>query len=190
MAILALDMATVLGWAVAYGPDDIASGVMEFRQGRHEGGGMRWLRFKKWLMEMRETCGPIEAIYYEEVRAHTATDAAHIYGGFLSAVTAFGEQYSIPYKGIPVGTIKRATTGSGAACKTAMVAAIRARGFAPADDNEADALAILLLSDDRQPRRGITEAVRAAVAQATAADKARKQARRARKLNGAAAHAQ
>ena len=46
--------------------------------------------------------------------------------------------------GVPVGTIKRHATGKGNADKAAMVAAVRARGFSPADDNEADAIAILL----------------------------------------------
>jgi hypothetical protein len=38
--------------------------------------------------------------------------------------------------------------------KAAMIAAMRARGFAPADDNEADALAILLWLTDAQGGRG------------------------------------
>jgi len=38
---------------------------------------------------------------------------------------------------------KRHATGKGNAPKAAMIAAARARGFSPADDNEADAIAIL-----------------------------------------------
>ena len=49
----------------------------------------------------------------------------------------------MPYEGVPVGTIKRHATGKGNADKEAMIAAARARGFNPADDNEADAIAIL-----------------------------------------------
>ena len=45
---------------------------------------------------------------------------------------------------MPVGTIKRFATSKGNADKQAMIAAVRARGFEPADDNEADAIAILL----------------------------------------------
>lgn len=44
---------------------------------------------------------------------------------------------------MPVGTIKRHATGRGNANKEAMMAAIRALGHQPADDNEADALALL-----------------------------------------------
>jgi hypothetical protein len=50
----------------------------------------------------------------------------------------------VPYQGVPVGTIKIHATGKGNAPKEAMVAAARARGFSPSDDNEADAIAILL----------------------------------------------
>ena len=56
----------------------------------------------------------------------------------------------MPYEGVPVGTIKRFATGRGNADRSAVIAAMRARGFAPADDNEADALALLLwATDDR-----------------------------------------
>jgi Holliday junction resolvasome RuvABC endonuclease subunit len=45
---------------------------------------------------------------------------------------------------VPVGTIKRFITGKGNADKQAVIDAVRARGFQPKDDNEADAIAILL----------------------------------------------
>ena len=60
------------------------------------------------------------------------------------------EQHEVPYQGVPVGTIKRHVTGKGNADKAAVIAAIRARGFNPADDNEADALAILLWATETQ----------------------------------------
>ena len=47
-------------------------------------------------------------------------------------------------QGVPVGTIKRFIAGKGNADKAAVIAAVRQRGFYPADDNEADAIAILL----------------------------------------------
>ena len=49
-----------------------------------------------------------------------------------------------------LGTIKRHVTGRGNADKAAVIAAIKARGFNPADDNEADALAILLWATETQ----------------------------------------
>ena len=43
----------------------------------------------------------------------------------------------------PVGTIKKFATGNGRAGKPLIIAAARSWGFEPADDNEADALALL-----------------------------------------------
>ena len=105
---------------------------------------MRFLRFRQWLTEMKHVSGGIDAVVYEEVRNHAGTDAAHLFGGWLAILSAWCEHHGIPYEGVPVGTIKRFATGKGNADKAAMIAAIRARGFDPADDNEADALAILL----------------------------------------------
>jgi hypothetical protein len=48
-----------------------------------------------------------------------------------------------PPCGVPVATIKRHVTGRGNAHKAAVIAAVQALGFIPADDNEADALALL-----------------------------------------------
>lgn len=105
---------------------------------------MRYLRFKRWLNEIKSSCSAgIDAVYFEEVRRHASTDAAHVYGGFLGMLNAWCEHHQIPYQGVPVGTIKKHATGKGNASKDDMVAAARNRGFAPADDNEADALALL-----------------------------------------------
>ena len=81
---------------------------------------------------------------FEGVRRHVGTDAAHIYGGLLATLTSWCEQHGIAYQGAPVGTIERFISGKGNADKAAVIAAVRARGFQPADDNEADAIAILL----------------------------------------------
>lgn len=66
-----------------------------------------------------------------------------MHGGLLATLTAWCEQRSIAYQGVPVGTIERHATGKGNADKAAVIAAVRARGYGPADDNEADAIAIL-----------------------------------------------
>jgi Holliday junction resolvasome RuvABC endonuclease subunit len=84
-----------------------------------------------------------DAVYFEEVRRHAATDAAHVYGGLLATLTAYCEEKKCPYQGVPVGTIKKHATGKGNASKQQMIAAMKAKGHSPADDNEADALAIL-----------------------------------------------
>jgi hypothetical protein len=142
-ATLALDLGQKTGWAVRNADGAIASGTVEFKPGRFEGGGMIYLRFRGWLQEVDETAGGIGAVYFEEVRFHRGVTSAHAYGGYLAHLTAWAEANKIPYRGVPVGTIKRHVTGRGNADKDAVIAAVRALGFDPADDNEADALALL-----------------------------------------------
>ena len=142
--VLALDLGTATGWALSSHDQHITSGTVTFRPGRFEGGGMRYLRFRHWLDEVAKLAGPIDRIVFEEVRRHVSTDSSHVYAGFLATLTAWCEQANVPYEGVPVGTIKRFATGKGNADKAAVIAAMQARGFRPADDNEADALALLL----------------------------------------------
>lgn len=143
MKVLSLDLGTKTGWALN-DSGSIQSGTKDFKPGRFEGGGMRYLRFKNWLTELKAQSEGIEEVYFEEVRNHSAVDAAHVYGGLLATLTAWCEHHNIAYKGVPVGTIKKFATGKGNAKKDAMIAAIQARGFNPKDDNEADAIAISL----------------------------------------------
>ena len=109
---------------------------------------MRFLRFRGWLAEVATLSGGLARIVFEEVRAHAGTDAAHLYGGWLAHLAAWCEEHDVPYAGVPVGTIKRYATGKGSANKAAMMEAMRARGYLPADDNEADAIALLLWATD------------------------------------------
>ena len=142
--VLALDLGTTTGWALHGFDGLITSGSVSFKPGRYDGGGMRYLRFTNWLTELDRLSGPIEAIFFEEVRRHRGTDAAHVYGGLMATLEAWAELRGVPYQGTPVGTIKRHATGKGNASKEAMIAAAQTRGYSPADDNEADAIAILL----------------------------------------------
>lgn len=141
MTALCLDLGTTTGWAVR--KDGIVqSGVATFKSGRYEGGGMRFLKFSRWLESMVVVSGAT-SVFFEEVRRHSAVDAAHVYGGLLATMSAFCEERQLPYLGIPVGTIKKSATDKGNANKEAMIAAVKAQGFNPADDNEADAIALL-----------------------------------------------
>ena len=51
-SILALDLGSKMGWALRQADGTITSGTVEFRPGRFEGGGMAFVRFKKWLDEV------------------------------------------------------------------------------------------------------------------------------------------
>ena len=141
--ILALDLGTTTGWALRTRDGAVTSGTQSFRPQRFEGGGMRFLRFKRWLTELKAHADGIDSLHFEEVRRHVSTDAAHAYGGFLATLTSWCEHHQIPYQGVPVGTIKKHATGKGNASKDEMITAMRRLGHVPTDDNEADALALL-----------------------------------------------
>ena len=111
---------------------------------------MRYLRFKKWLGEISATVGEINEIYFEEVRRHSSTDAAHVYGGLMATLTAWCEARNIAYQGVPVGSIKKHATGKGNAGKPEMLQAMRDRGHPITDDNEADAIALLYWALEEQ----------------------------------------
>jgi Holliday junction resolvasome RuvABC endonuclease subunit len=143
LTILAIDLGTTTGWAVRARDHQIAHGFVSFKPQRFEGGGMRFLRFKRWLSEIHTMTNDIHAVYFEEVRRHAGVDAAHVYGGLMATLTTWCEHHNIPYQGVPVGTIKKHATGKGNAGKDEVIAAMRVKGHPVSDDNEADALALL-----------------------------------------------
>ena len=148
--VLCLDLGTTTGWSIHSKQGVITSGTISFKNDRWQGGGMRFLKFNRFLNELNENAGPISMVFFEEVRRHMGVDAAHAYGGFMAHLTAWCEQQNIAYEGVPVGTIKRHATGKGNANKTMMIESAKARGHLPADDNEADALALIYWAIDQR----------------------------------------
>jgi len=141
--ILALDLGTTTGWACRPMDGSIVHGWASFKPGRYEGGGMRYLRFRRWLEDLHRQ-SPIEEIVYEEVRRHKAVAAAHAYGGFQSTLSSWCEDNDVPYSSVPVGDIKSFATGSRVAKKELMVAIAFSRwGVDTKSDDEADAVALL-----------------------------------------------
>jgi len=145
MSVLTLDLGTRTGWMLKQRGGAQVHGIWDLKGDRFEGGGMRYLRFRRELMSLHEH-SPIKMIFFEEVHRHNGTAAAHVYGGLAAEVMAFGEERDIPYEGVPVGTIKKFATGKGNAGKDMMIAACRKWGFeGVVDDNEADAICIMQL---------------------------------------------
>ncbi len=136
MKILAIDPGTHCGYAIS----PFESGVWNLSVGRHEGGGMRFVKLRNYL---RIICDKgIDLLVYEEVRRHLGTDAAHIYGGIIAIIQEHCELHEIPYQGVPVGTIKKFGSGKGNSNKEVMLAAAREQWpeVNIVDDNQGDAL--------------------------------------------------
>ena len=61
-AVLALDLGTQTGWALRSRDGVVTSGTEPFKPQRFEGGGMRYLRFKRWLSELHACETGLQAI--------------------------------------------------------------------------------------------------------------------------------
>ena len=62
--LLSLDLGTSTGWAIRNEYGRIVSGTASFKPRRFEGGGMRYLRFERWLNETRNVSGHIDDVYF------------------------------------------------------------------------------------------------------------------------------
>lgn len=142
MNILALDLGTKTGWALHVRGGKISGGTVNCAPGVHAA-GQRWVNFRNHLAEMKRAAGEIQVVYFEDVKNHAGTMAAHIYGGFKAQLELWALVNNVALVPVGVGQIKQGWTGSGRADKPQMIAEAKRRGFAPVDDNHADALAIL-----------------------------------------------
>lgn len=143
MAILALDLGTSLGFAL-FKDGKFISGTKKLGTSK-EKFGARFHEFRTWLLKIIEKHN-IDVVYFERVYGHKGVEAAHCYGGFLYMLASVCFQQNILCIGLTVQAIKKFMTGKGNATKDEMIAAARRKGFNPIDDNESDAIAVILLA--------------------------------------------
>lgn len=91
-ATVAPALGTATGWALTTSAGRVIIGAHLFKLGWFEGGGVRYLQFRRRLTELKAATEGLEAIYFVGVRRHAGVDAAHAYGGFLAPLTAWCEQ--------------------------------------------------------------------------------------------------
>lgn len=60
--LLAIDLGTHTGWALRDHSGSVISGAISFILQRFEGGGMRFLRFKRWLNEIHGLNGGLDEV--------------------------------------------------------------------------------------------------------------------------------
>jgi hypothetical protein len=155
MNILAIDLGTQMGWARSTRDGAVMGGSESFAARRTEGPGQRWLKFRQFLIDVRKV-DDIHVCYYEDVKRHgPGVQAAHVYGGLLAMLQVWGEVNRVRLVPVGVGTIKKHWTGKGNADKAAMIDEAKRRGHAPADDNHADALAILSYAREQEGKPAV-----------------------------------
>lgn len=132
--ILALDLATITGWA-----NGSASGAENFKRRAGDSRGMLFIRFEAWLNEMTSMDRKPELIVYERphARGRAATEVSHGLLGILQKVCAAN---GVEYADCPSTTLKKFATGKGNAGKPDMIARfVELTGREPVTDDEADA---------------------------------------------------
>ncbi len=143
-AVFAFDFGADLGWSARRVDGTITYGMQKFPK-HPKGVGRRWLNFSAWLTDQKQTFGgEVAAVFYERIDFASFTEAARTAFGFEAILTRWCEAMSIPYKGYPVGTLKKSVTGHGHAKKDQVMAALNELGYPVYDHNAADALACLL----------------------------------------------
>lgn len=147
--ILALDLGTRCGWALWDG-HRIESGVQVFDLRRGESPGMRFIRFNRWLDDLGRGPAALPVKYSAKLAVYEAPHhrggaATEIAVGMSTRVQEWCARFEIQHAAVHSATLKKWTTGSGRGDKTAMLEAVERRwGIKAADDNEADAVALLM----------------------------------------------
>ncbi|HAK63417.1 MAG TPA: hypothetical protein DCO82_09290, partial [Alphaproteobacteria bacterium] len=119
--ILALDLGTQTGWALAGSDGLVDSGTVSFAPRPGERKGARFVRFRTWLNDLKAAHEDISEVFYERVNRHTGVQAAHVYGGLLATLMTWAEHHNIDYDGVGVQAIKKFATGKGNAKKEQII---------------------------------------------------------------------
>lgn len=142
MRILALDFGGDTGWAV--GADRAEqSGTWDVRPRRGESPGMRYIHLRRRLNEVRAAFPDLRVVVYEQ--AHQRGGHATEYAvGCATAMQAWCAEHGLEFAPVHGSKLKKWATGKGNVGKPRMVAEAKRRGYDPRDDNEADAILLLL----------------------------------------------
>lgn len=147
MKILALDLGTTTGFAFD-NEGKISSGAKNFKPRKFDSVGLKFMLFRKFILEQFIAKHPLDVVVFESVNFGTTTYSSQVYGGFVATLCSLCEECDINYTGLGVSMIKKRISGKGNANKKMMIESIRKLGFNPKCDNEADAIACLLCYKD------------------------------------------
>ena len=152
MNILFLDCALSTGFASLW-KGVVESGSVKITLERGESSGMRFLRFRRWLMEMLVNSQG-EALYdlvaYEQSH-HRGGPATHLAENWIGRVEEECARLGIQYTSVHTGMLKRHASGRGNASKEEMVEAARLRwpDQVVESEDQADALCGLAWAIER-----------------------------------------
>jgi len=142
-SILALTLGMRVNWALHHRNGIVKQGTTFFRSSSFEGIGMGFLRFRYFLDDLHKNADNLDAVVFADVRDHSTTHAAMIFGGYFAHLTAWCEWRYVPYISASLATAKQLATGRDNPSIQSLVEALRRRGYTAADRESAEALALL-----------------------------------------------
>jgi len=143
MKILAIDPATISGWALS----KEIYGTWNLHTRTDESWGMKLIRFRSKLTEILEAYPEIKVIAYERPAGRN-TRAIITQSKIIGIIESVVIDYELEYIAFSASEIKKFATGKGNCGKPAMIeAAKKLYNYLGSDDNEADALHLLHLAE-------------------------------------------
>lgn len=141
--VLALDPGSSCGFAVGFDAYGATSGVWDLAPRRGESPGVRYLRLRARLNEVRAAFPDLGLVVYEQSH-HRGGAATEYAAGVATHVQSWCAERGIEHAAVHSATVKRHATGRGNAKKPEVLEAARTRfGARVRCDNEADALFLL-----------------------------------------------
>lgn len=142
MRIVAFDLGTKMGVALAEDGVLVQSGVEDFTRRKSMSRGEQFHQMRRWFAVMIQL---VDVVAYEAVSRHRGTKAAHFYGAAEALLLAAAHEARIAsVRTWTPNQIKLHAAGRGDADKAIVIRAIEDRfGIVTVDDNHADALAVL-----------------------------------------------
>lgn len=147
---LALDLSQHCGWATWDG-NDIDSGVAHFTTPKGGSKGDRFRDFHHWLKDELGVLKPARVVY--ELPHLRGMGATALLCGFVALVEMEASAIGAVVEAVHSAVLKKTATGKGNAGKDLMI--LRAREYCGDwidDDNEADAILLLVLSPFDVPK--------------------------------------
>lgn len=141
LIILAIDPASILGWALSR----TDYGIWDLKTRKDESMGMKLIRLRSKLDEIYEMYS-FNLMVYERPGGRHKNPIIH-QSKLIGKMEEWCEEHNVDYRGYSATEIKKYATGKGNAGKPAMIAAAQEQLEYPGnDDNEADALWLLELT--------------------------------------------
>lgn len=138
--ILAIDPASMLGWAIS----KTEYGTWDLRTRKDESMGMKLIRLRSKLNDIYGAI-KFDCIAYERPAGRHANSIIHE-AKLIGIIESWCEENKVEYRAYSATEIKKFATGNGKAGKPEMIKAAQTKlSYTGNDDNEADALWILML---------------------------------------------